>query len=59
MPGKRRIQKKRTKQKPKINVDEILNSFNTAIDLIIEDGALVNHASKIYKYDKGDLKSIR
>jgi L-threonylcarbamoyladenylate synthase len=49
----------RTGEKPKINVDEILNSFNTGIDLIIEDGALANHASKIYKYDKGDLKSIR
>jgi len=40
-------------------VEEILNSFPTEIDLIIEDGDLNNSASKIYIYDTGGLKNIR
>ena len=49
----------RTGEPPKNNVDEILNSFPTEIDLIIEDGDLVNSASKIYIYTRGGLKKIR
>jgi len=40
-------------------VEEILNSFPTEIDLIIEDGNLINSASKIYVYDTSGLKNIR
>ena len=49
----------RTGEAPGNNVKEILNSFPREIDLIIEDGALVNSASKIYIYTKGGLKKIR
>ena len=49
----------RTGESPKNNVEEILNSFPTEIDLIIEDGDLINSASKIYIYDTGGLKNIR
>ena len=49
----------RNGKKPKTNVDEILYSFKNEIDLIIEDGTLMNTASKIYKYEKGNLKNIR
>ena len=49
----------RTGEPPKNNVEEILDSFPTEIDLIIEDGDLVNSASKIYKYTAGGLKNIR
>ena len=49
----------RTGESPKNNVDEILNSFPTEIDLIIEDGDLINAASKIYIYDTDGLKNIR
>ena len=49
----------RTGEPPRNNVDEILNSFPTEIDLIIEDGDLVNSASKIYIYTKDGLKKIR
>ena len=49
----------RTGKAPGNNVEEILNSFPTEIDLIIEDGDLVNSASKIYIYTKGMLKNIR
>ena len=49
----------RTGEEPKTNVDEILNSFKNEIDLIIEDGTLINSASKIYKYEKGNLINIR
>ena len=49
----------RTGEAPGNNVEEILNSFPTEIDLIIEDGDLVNSASKIYIYTKGRLKNIR
>ena len=49
----------RTGESPKNNVEEILNSFSKEIDLIIEDGDLINSASKIYIYDIGGLKNIR
>ena len=49
----------RTGEPPRNNVDEILNSFPTEIDLIIEDGDLVNSASKIYIYTMDGLKNIR
>ena len=49
----------RTGEAPGNNVEEILNSFPTEIDLMIEDGDLVNSASKIYIYTKGRLKNIR
>ena len=49
----------RTGEAPRNNVDEILNSFPTEIDLIIEDGDLVNSASKIYMYNTNGLKKIR
>ena len=49
----------RTGEPPGNNVEEILNSFPTEIDLIIEDGDLVNSASKIYIYTNGELKNIR
>ena len=49
----------RTGEPPRNNVDEILNSFPTGIDLIIEDGDLVNSASKIYIYNMDGLKNIR
>ena len=49
----------KTGESPKNNVEEILNSFPTKIDLIIEDGDLNNSASKIYIYDTGGLKNIR
>jgi L-threonylcarbamoyladenylate synthase len=49
----------RTGEEPKTNVDEILNSFKNEIDLIIEDGTLMNSASKIYKYEAGNLRNIR
>ena len=49
----------RTGEPPRNNVDEILNSFPTGIDLIIEDGDLVNSASKIYIYTTSGLKKIR
>ena len=49
----------RTGEPPRNNVEEILNSFPTEIDLIIEDGDLVNSASKIYIYTIDGLKKIR
>ena len=49
----------RTGEPPRNNVEEILNSFPTEIDLIIEDGDLVNSASKIYMYNTNGLKKIR
>ena len=49
----------RTGEPPRNNIDEILNSFPTEIDLIIEDGDLVNSASKIYIYTTGGLIKIR
>ena len=49
----------RTGESPRNNVDEILNSFPSEIDLIIEDGDLVNSASKIYIYTMDGLKKIR
>ena len=49
----------RTGEPPRNNVDEILDSFPTEIDLIIEDGDLVNSASKIYIYTTGGLIKIR
>ena len=49
----------RTGEPPRNNVDEILHSFPTEIDLIIEDGDLVNSASKIYIYTMDGLKNIR
>ncbi len=49
----------RTGEPPRNNVDEIVNSFRTEIDLIIEDGDLVNSASKIYIYSMDGLKNIR
>ena len=49
----------RTGEPPRNNVEEILDSFPTEIDLIIEDGDLVNSASKIYIYTRGGLKKIR
>ena len=49
----------RTGESPKNNVEEILNSFPTEIDLIIEDGDLINVASKIFIYDTSSLKNIR
>ena len=49
----------RTGEPPRNNVEEILDSFPTEIDLIIEDGDLINSASKIYIYTMGGLKNIR
>ena len=49
----------RTGEPPRNNVEEILNSFPTEIDLIIEDGDLDNSASKIYMYNTNGLKKIR
>ena len=49
----------RTGESPKNNVEEILSSFPNDIDLIIEDGDLVNSASKIYIYTIDGLKNIR
>ena len=49
----------RTGEPPRNNVEEILDSFPTEIDLIIEDGDLVNSASKIYAYTIDGLKNIR
>ena len=49
----------RTGESPRNNVEEILNSFPSEIDLIIEDGDLANSASKIYIYTIDGLKSIR
>ena len=49
----------RTGEPPRNNVEEILNSFPTEIDLIIEDGDLVNSASKIYTYTIDGLIKIR
>ena len=49
----------RTGEPPKNNIDEILHSFPTEIDLIIEDGDLVNSASKIYIYTMDGLNNIR
>ena len=49
----------RNGEPPRNNVEGILNSFPTEIDLIIEDGDLVNSASKIYIYTMDGLKKIR
>ena len=49
----------RTGEPPRNNVEEILNSFPSEIDLIIEDGDLVNSASKIYIYTMDGLKNVR
>ena len=49
----------KTGEHPRNNVEQILNSFPTEIDLIIEDGDLVNSASKIYAYTIDGLKNIR
>ena len=49
----------RTGEPPKNNVEQILNAFPTEIDLIIEDGDLINSASKIYIYENRGLKNIR
>ena len=49
----------RTGEPPRNNVEEILDSFPTGIDLMIEDGDLVNSASKIYIYTVNGLKNIR
>ena len=49
----------KTGEPPRNNVEGIINSFPTGIDLIIEDGDLVNSASKIYIYTTGGLKKIR
>ena len=49
----------RTGEPPRNNVEEILKSFPTNIDLMIEDGDLVNSASKIYMYTIDGLKKIR
>ena len=49
----------RSGEAPGNNVEQILNSFPTEIDLIIEDGDLVNSASKIYIYTMDRLKNIR
>ena len=49
----------RTGEPPRNNVEEILDSFPTEIDLIIEDGDLANSASKIYIHSLDGLKNIR
>jgi len=49
----------KTGESPKNNIKEILSSFPTGIDLIIEDGDLENSASKIYIYTIDGLKNIR
>jgi len=49
----------RTGEPPRNNVEEILKSFPKDIDLMIEDGDLVNSASKIYMYTIDGLKKIR
>ena len=49
----------KTGEHPRNNVEQILNSFPTEIDLMIDDGDLVNSASKIYIYTMDRLKNIR
>ena len=49
----------RTGEPPINNVEEILNSFPSEIDLMIEDGDLFNSASSIYIYTMDGLKNIR
>ena len=49
----------KTGEPPKNNVEGILKSFPIDIDLIIEDGNLINSASKIYVYNIDGLKKIR
>jgi len=49
----------RTGEPPINNVEEILNSFPSEIDLMIEDGDLFNSASSIYIYTIDGLKNIR
>ena len=44
---------------PKNNVGEILNSFQSSIDLIIEDGELSGSPSRIYFYQSKTMKKIR
>ena len=44
---------------PKTNVDEILDSFQRSIDLIIEDGELSGSSSSIYLYQSKTMKKIR
>ena len=49
----------RSGELPKINVDEILDSFENNIDLIIEDGELSGSPSNIYLYQSKTIKKIR
>ena len=49
----------RTGEPPKNNVREILKSFPVDIDLMIEDGNLINSASEVYIYNIDGLKKIR
>ena len=44
---------------PKTNVGEILDSFQSSIDLIIEDGELSGSSSSIYLYQSKTMKKIR
>jgi len=49
----------RSGELPKINVGEILDSFENNIDLIIEDGELSGSASSIYLYQSKNMKKMR
>ncbi len=49
----------RSGELPKMNVDEILDSFQSSIDLIIEDGELSGSPSSIYLYQSKTMKKIR
>ena len=49
----------RSGELPKKNVGEILDSFQSSIDLIIEDGELSGSPSSIYLYRSKTMKKIR
>ena len=49
----------RSGELPKKNVGEILDSFQSSIDLIIEDGELSGSPSSIYLYQSKTMKKIR
>ena len=49
----------RSGELPKKNVGEILDSFQSSIDLIIEDGELSGSSSSIYLYQSKTMKKIR
>ena len=49
----------RSGESPKKNVGEILDTFQSSIDLIIEDGELSGSSSSIYLYQSKAMKKIR